>query len=408
MNISIKTRTTFVFITIFFMLVGCGSIPKLQRIKPIEEEKNELIDAKNIEVISILSDTYDSVYLGASRLTNKQYESDTESWAINDFLTGLTIEAIQQDKRFNYIDSKINRNEFNSIYTNRKLSTDNFDIKYIQQQLDILNRVHNVDTLILIIENKIEDPIKDTTHAFSGYGAYQNALSFKSIYLYSYLRVLVIDTRTKSIKKEKILTDYIKLSKEYWAEQLDELPSKEGRYIRNESLRMAGNNVLGALVKFNLINEEVAYTTVSGTKFVTNRLQEADNYGELYEDAVDRVYKALHMEKHFERYALLMKTRHEDVIDNFNPYKEIYLRWMRDHVSWELLKPRIIEEYRKEFTADELNDIADFAETEAGAKMLAKIPTVLHEQESIWLEEAKKKVDILDKEVIDFSQKIVH
>ena len=389
-------------------IASCGSIPKLKRVTAESEEPRlENLDVNNIEVISILPNKFDSIYLGASRLTNKYYNSDTKNWAINDFITGLTIEAIVQDKRFNYVDSKINRDEFKKIYIDKKLSEINYRIKNISNELEKLNTIYNVDTLVLVIENKTEDPIKDTTQDFTGYGLYQNALSFKSIYLYSYINILLIDTASKSIIKQRINNDYVKLPKEFWAENLDDLPSKEQRYIRNESLRMAGRNVLASLVEFNLIDQEVAYTTESGTKFVTNRLQEAGNYGELYEDAVDRVYNALNIEKHFERYALLMKTRHENIIQNFYPYEPIYLRWMRNHVSWDLLKPKMIDVYRKEFTADELNEIADFAETEAGAKMLQKIPLVLHEQEDIWLQEAKKNIDLLDKEVMEFRKKIV-
>lgn len=391
-----------------FVLVSCDSIPKMKRVKPADIENNEIIKVNNIEVVSILPNTFDSIHLGASRLTNKIYNSDAEEWAINDFITGLTIEAIQQDKRYNYVNSNISRDAFNKIYADKKLSEKNFNIKNISKELDQLHTVHNVDTLVLVIENKIEDPIKDTTQDFSGYGIYQNALSFKAIYLFSYIKVLLIDTASKTAIKQRVNTDYIKLPKEFWAAYLEDLPSKEQRYIRNETLRMAGRNVLSSLVEFNLINEEVAYTTESGTKLVTNRIQEAGNYGELYEDAVNRVYLALNIEKHFERYALLMQTRHEQVINHFYPYQDVYLNWMREYVSWELLKPKMIEEYRKEFTADELNEIADFAETEVGAKMLEKIPMILREQENIWLEEANKKVEILDEAVMERREKIIY
>ena len=141
---------------------------------------------------------------------------------------------------------------------------------------------------------------------------------------------------------------------------------------------------------------------------LTDRLQEASNYGQLYEDAVDRVYRSLEIEKHFERYALLMQGRHEEVIDDADSYRDIYLHWMRKHVSWEILKPKIIDEYRKMFTADELNEIADFAESEVGAKMLKQIPMILREQENIWLKEAKDKVDLLDDAVMNRREATVY
>lgn len=392
------------------LLAGCAKPAALEQLLAGQEEGGETIQSgeiSNIEIASILSDSFHSIYLGVTRFTNTYHRSDTGDWAINDFVTGLIREAILQDQRFNYVDTGIDREALRKIYSREKFGDRHFDIRHIDTQLEDLYRLHGVDTLVLVIEDQIEDPIQDTIQEFVGYGLYRNALSFKSVYLYSYFRVLVIDTRSKKIRKEIVTTDYLKLPKEFWAEQLGSLASKRKRHLRNESLRIAGNNVLGALVESGLIDHEVARITESGAVRRAGRLQEAGNYGQLYENAVDRVYAALDIEKHFERYALLMQGRHEDVIENMSPYRDIYLHWMRKHVSWEILKPKVMEEYRKMFTADELHEIADFAESEVGAKMLKQIPMILKEQENIWLKEAKDKVDLLDDAVMN-RREVIH
>ena len=388
------------------LLASCASPTGLKPSRAVQEGGWDTI--RNVEIASILSNSFHSIYLGVTRFSNTYHQSDAGDWAINDFLTGLIKEAILQDRRFNYVDTGINKEELRRGYTRKKSGEQNFNIRRIDSQLEDLYRLHGVDTLVLIIENQIEDPIQDTIQDFVGYGLYRNALSFKSVYLYSYLKVLVIDTRSKKIRKEIVATDHLKLPKEFWAEQLGSLVSKKKRHLRNESLRIAGSNVLGALVESGLIAEEVAHTTESGAVRLTDRLQEASNYGQLYEDAVDRVYRSLEIEKHFERYALLMQGRHEEVIDDADSYRDIYLHWMRKHVSWEILKPKIIDEYRKMFTADELNEIADFAESEVGAKMLKQIPMILREQENIWLKEAKDKVDLLDDAVMNRREATVY
>ena len=386
-----------------------SSLPKANKGKEKINKQVKLEKDSNIAVVSVLSDTFNSVYLGVSRLTNKEYQSDITHWKLNEFITGLTKEAIEQDAKYQFIDIGIEREQFRKVYNKSAFSENNYKIENISDLLEELSSKYNADYLVLVIENTIEDPIKDTTNDFTGYGIYRNAISFKSTYLYSYYRVLLVDTDSKKIVKQKEIVDYSKLPKEFWAENIDNLPAKLNRYLRTESLRTAGRNVLRSLVRFGVINEQVAYTTESGTRFVTNRVEQTGNYGELYEDAVNRVYKALDIEKHFERYAIFMRSRHdENVAEHFTLYEDIYLNWMKEYVSWDILKSRMIEEYRKEFTADELNEIADFAETEAGSKMLNKIPLILNRQEDIWIEEAKKHIEILDKAVVERREKIIN
>ena len=42
------------------------------------------------------------------------------------------------------------------------------------------------------------------------------------------------------------------------------------------------------------------------------------------------------------------------------------------------------------------------------SKMLNKIPLILNRQEDIWIEEAKKHIEILDKAVVERREKIIN
>ena len=388
---------------------SCASLPALKQKNTTPIKHQAIPQGASIAIVSILENTFDAVYLGLSRLTNKKYQSNVADWQFNEFISGLTKEAIQQDRRYQFIQAAVDSQRFKKIYNESAFSEKNYKIENISDLLTELSFRHSVDYLLLVIENTLEDPIKNTDSDFTGYGIYRNAVSFKSTYLYSYLHVLLIDTQRGGIIRHKQITDYTKLPKEFWARNINELADEQSRYLKTESLRIAARNVLSALAQFDIITRQVADSAENSARFVIDKTGQPGNYSELYEDALNRVYKVLNMEKHFERYAIFMRNRHdENVTRHFSLYKDIYLNWMKQYVSWEILKSKMTQEYRKEFTASELHEIADFAETQAGAKMLSKIPLLLNRQEDIWIEEAKKHLHILDDAVVERRQKFIN
>ncbi len=56
------------------------------------------------------------------------------------------------------------------------------------------------------------------------------------------------------------------------------------------------------------------------------------------------------------------------------PYKDVMLRFFAKHMSYESLKPELIDIYASEFTATELKELNAFYSTPTGKKIIAKTP----------------------------------
>ncbi len=56
------------------------------------------------------------------------------------------------------------------------------------------------------------------------------------------------------------------------------------------------------------------------------------------------------------------------------PYKDVMLRFFAKHMSYESLKPELIDIYASEFTANELRELNVFYSTPTGRKIIEKTP----------------------------------
>lgn len=61
----------------------------------------------------------------------------------------------------------------------------------------------------------------------------------------------------------------------------------------------------------------------------------------------------------------------------FEPYKEVILKFFYKHMSYESLKPDLIKMYSEVFTAAELKEITTFYKTPTGSKTLEKMPELM-------------------------------
>lgn len=59
------------------------------------------------------------------------------------------------------------------------------------------------------------------------------------------------------------------------------------------------------------------------------------------------------------------------------PYKEVMLGFLRKHMSYESLKPELIELYAGEFTAAELKEARVFYSSATGKKFIASMPRMM-------------------------------
>ncbi|MGA7177990.1 MAG: DUF2059 domain-containing protein [Thiobacillaceae bacterium] len=60
------------------------------------------------------------------------------------------------------------------------------------------------------------------------------------------------------------------------------------------------------------------------------------------------------------------------------PYKQVMLTFLRKHMSYESLKPDLINLYAAAFTAQELQELNEFYKTPIGKKALQKMPELIN------------------------------
>lgn len=62
---------------------------------------------------------------------------------------------------------------------------------------------------------------------------------------------------------------------------------------------------------------------------------------------------------------------------NIVPYKNVMLEFISKYMSYEALKPRLVELYSTEFSASELRQLRMFYSTPVGQKYIARLPTLI-------------------------------
>lgn len=62
---------------------------------------------------------------------------------------------------------------------------------------------------------------------------------------------------------------------------------------------------------------------------------------------------------------------------NLSPYRGVMMQFFKKHMSYESLKPEVIEIYIEAFNAKELKKINDFYSTDIGKKTLQKMPVLM-------------------------------
>ncbi len=59
------------------------------------------------------------------------------------------------------------------------------------------------------------------------------------------------------------------------------------------------------------------------------------------------------------------------------PFREVMLKFLNKHMSWESLKPELLVIYTEAFTAEELREINAFYATETGKKTIEMMPVLM-------------------------------
>lgn len=88
------------------------------------------------------------------------------------------------------------------------------------------------------------------------------------------------------------------------------------------------------------------------------------------------------------------------------PYKNVMLQFFSKHMSYERLKPQMIEIYATAFTASELKDINAFYATPTGKKTLVKMPELMAQGGQIGAQQVHNNIQELQDMIKTESERI--
>ena len=88
------------------------------------------------------------------------------------------------------------------------------------------------------------------------------------------------------------------------------------------------------------------------------------------------------------------------------PYKDIILTFMRKYMSYESLKPELVELYAGEFTAAELKEARQFYSTTTGRKFIASMPRLMTLGASLGSAQVQQHMGELDRMIKDETARI--
>lgn len=88
------------------------------------------------------------------------------------------------------------------------------------------------------------------------------------------------------------------------------------------------------------------------------------------------------------------------------PFKDVMLAFFRKHMSYDVLKPELIEIYAEEFTASELAQIREFYSTPTGKKTIEKLPALMSRGAEIGTKHVQEHIQELQQMIKEESEKI--
>lgn len=88
------------------------------------------------------------------------------------------------------------------------------------------------------------------------------------------------------------------------------------------------------------------------------------------------------------------------------PYKNVMLEFFSKYMSYESLKPKMIDLYAKEFTASELKEINNFYATPTGRKTLEKMPRLMAQGGQIGAQSVQDNMQELENMIKAQSERI--
>jgi len=88
------------------------------------------------------------------------------------------------------------------------------------------------------------------------------------------------------------------------------------------------------------------------------------------------------------------------------PYRQVMLAFFNKHMSYESIKPRLIELYAEAFTATELREINAFYRTPTGAKTIEVMPELMGKSAMIGATRVEENIAELQQMIQDEAERI--
>lgn len=392
--------------------------------------------AARVAVVSLLGDVFPSIYLGSTAMSKKRHRTRVAPWRLDDHVRDVVTAVIRREGRLRPVDFRPDRKAWMQVYTDefRLFDDSNYDLKKIRGAVRALRSRHGADTLILVLADRVTDPIEESSTELGGYGLYRHDFILDRSYLYAFFRVLAVDTRTLEIKAQARVAAHTTVERKFWSAGLNKLPPPARRALRAMTRQLLAANTAQALadaglaarasvappheeddgdaIEVELVGVEFmppggdragrqpSYADNGARRHADSAAAAADSNrhtrstaGGDYEAAARQLFIALDMEAAFNRYALdYVQNRVLGGAGHPDLYRDVCRRWVAEHFRWPALKNRVVALYRRQgLSARDLAELADFGASAAGGKALGGGAFSGAGQRQIWRQVASAK-----------------
>ncbi|MDD9806992.1 MAG: hypothetical protein OXU34_01775 [Gammaproteobacteria bacterium] len=210
--------------------------------------------AARVAVVSLLGDVFPSIYLGSTAMSKKRHRTRVAPWRLDDHVRDVVTAVIRREGRLRPVDFRPDRKAWMQVYTDefRLFDDSNYDLKKIRGAVRALRSRHGADTLILVLADRVTDPIEESSTELGGYGLYRHDFILDRSYLYAFFRVLAVDTRTLEIKAQARVAAHTTVERKFWSAGLNKLPPPARRALRAMTRQLLAANTAQALADAGL------------------------------------------------------------------------------------------------------------------------------------------------------------
>lgn len=113
----------------------------------------------------------------------------------------------------------------------------------------------------------------------------------------------------------------------------------------------------------------------------------------------ERLLSAVNMEKVLNDTLSQMLDVQMQSDPRLEPYRAVFERFYRKHLSFASLKPEIVRMYVATFTADELRQLVDFYATPVGQKAISTMPELMNQGAQLGMSRVQAHQDELRQEL---------